>query len=146
MTMSFIPPELMMNVEFTKETVLVRTQVENKHESRNRKALSWITRKRWREVPSRERSAITSAVSSYACLWMAIVDISGFFYSQTSLDTAICLDDWQMAKSTAFCGLQTQYIWPIKTKGSTMNKITMAKRCRFRCSGLIRMMVRDGQA
>ena len=79
MMIIFIPPELMMNEEFTKETAVVQTQVENKHESRNRKALSWITRKRWREVPSRKTSATTSAVSSYACLWMAIVDISGSF-------------------------------------------------------------------
>jgi hypothetical protein len=63
--MIFIPPELRMNEEFTKETADVKTQVENKHESRNRKALSWIIRKRWREYASKMMSAIKSAASSY---------------------------------------------------------------------------------
>ena len=58
-------PALRMNEEFTKETAVVKTQVENKHESRNRKALSWIIWKRWREEASRMTSAITSAASSY---------------------------------------------------------------------------------
>jgi len=62
--MIFTSFEMRMNEEFTMETTVVKTQVENKHESRNRKALSWITRKRWREVASRMKSAITSAVSS----------------------------------------------------------------------------------
>ena len=74
--MTFIPFELRMNEESTMETTVVKTQVENKHESRIRRALSWITRKRWREVASRKRSAITSAVRSY--IWMAMVDISCF--------------------------------------------------------------------
>jgi hypothetical protein len=58
----FVPSDLRMNREFTIETMLVKTQVENKHESRNRKALSWIKRKRFREVASRRKSAITSAI------------------------------------------------------------------------------------
>jgi hypothetical protein len=61
-TTTFKPSEWRMNEEFTKETAVVKTQVENKHESRNRKVLSWITWKRWREVASRNTSAITSAV------------------------------------------------------------------------------------
>ena len=61
---TFVPSDLRMNKEFIMETTLVKTQVENKHESRNRKALSWITRKRFREVASRKRSAITSATCS----------------------------------------------------------------------------------
>ena len=60
-----IKSDLRMNEEFTMETTVVRIQVENKLEIRNRKALSWITRNRRREVASRNRSAITSAVSSY---------------------------------------------------------------------------------
>ena len=52
-----------MNEEFTKEMAVVQTQVENKHESRNRKALSWSTRKRWKEDASRITSAITSAAN-----------------------------------------------------------------------------------
>jgi hypothetical protein len=44
--MTFIPPEVRMNEESTMETTVVKTQVENKHESRNRKVLSWIIRKR----------------------------------------------------------------------------------------------------
>ena len=39
----FVPSDLRMNKEFTMETTVVNTQVENKHESRNCKALSWIT-------------------------------------------------------------------------------------------------------
>jgi hypothetical protein len=62
--MTFIPPELRMNEEFTKETAVVKTQVENKHESRNRKALSWSIKKRWREDASRITSAITSAANN----------------------------------------------------------------------------------
>ena len=62
---TFCPRELRMNEESTEETMVVITQVENKHESRNRKTLSWIKTKSWREVPSRKRSAITSAVSSH---------------------------------------------------------------------------------
>ena len=62
--MTFIPPEQRMNEESTMETTDVKRQVENRHESRNRRVLSWITRKEWREVASRMRSAITSAVSS----------------------------------------------------------------------------------
>ena len=73
--MTFFFPEWRMNEESTMETMVVKTQVENKHESRNRKALFWITRKRLREAASRKRSAITSAVSSYKL--MAMVDISG---------------------------------------------------------------------
>ena len=57
--------DLRMNEEFTMETMVVRIQVENKLESRNRKALSWSTQKRRREVASRNRSAITSAASNY---------------------------------------------------------------------------------
>ena len=57
--------DLRMNEEFTMETMVVRIQVENKLESRNRKDLSWSTRKRRREVASRNMSAITSAVSNY---------------------------------------------------------------------------------
>jgi hypothetical protein len=67
--MTFIPPPklrpLRMKEEFTKETAVVKTQVENKHESRHRKALSWIIWKRWREDASKMMSAITSAASSY---------------------------------------------------------------------------------
>ena len=69
--MIFKPSDLRMNKEFTMETMVVKTQVENKHESRNRKILSWITRKKCREVASRKRSAITSAICSYK----AMVDI-----------------------------------------------------------------------
>ena len=58
-----MPSDLRMNKEFTIETTVVRTQVENKHESRNRNALSWITTKRCREVASSKRSAIISAVA-----------------------------------------------------------------------------------
>jgi hypothetical protein len=61
---TFIPPEQRMNVESTMETMDVKTQVENKNESRHLKVLSWITRKRWREAARRKRSAITSAISS----------------------------------------------------------------------------------
>jgi hypothetical protein len=64
-----------MNEEFTSETAEVITQVENKHESRNRIALSWITRKRRREDASRMRSANTSAVSGqYKSLGMSVID------------------------------------------------------------------------
>ena len=136
-SIALIPSELKMNEEFTMEMMDVRTQVENKHESRNRKALSWITRKRWREVASRKKSAITSAVNSFK--WMAMVDISGF-YSQTNLTMAICRFNWQRV----CCGSQTQNTWPIKTAGSTRNKTTMAERGRLCCFklGLIRMIVR----
>ena len=75
--MTFNPPELRMNEEFTKEMADVKIQVENKHESRIRRALSWITRKRWREVASRKRSAITSAVSRYK--WMTMSMYLRFF-------------------------------------------------------------------
>ena len=137
MMMIFNPCEFRTNEEFTKETTVVEMQVENKHESRNRKALSWITRRRWREVPSRKRSAITSAVSSYKS--MAHVNIPQIFLnSQTSFNIAICLVGWQ----TVCCGSQTQNAWPIKTMGSTRNKITTTMRGRLRCSGLIRTMVR----
>jgi hypothetical protein len=63
--MIFIPFEESlesMNEESTMDTIVVKTHVENKHESRNRKILSWITRKKCREVASRKRSAITSAI------------------------------------------------------------------------------------
>lgn len=63
-TMTFVPFELRMNEESTMETMVVKTQVENKQESRNRKILSWITRKKCREVASKKRSAITSAICS----------------------------------------------------------------------------------
>ena len=86
---TFVSFESRTNEEFTKETAVVKTQVENKHESRNRKALFWITRKRWREVASRKRSAITSAVSSYENEWQWSIS-QGFFYSQTSLNMALC--------------------------------------------------------
>ena len=65
MTMDAKLSDLRMNEEFTMETMVVRIQVENKLESRNRKDLSWSTRKRRREVASRNMSAITSAVSNY---------------------------------------------------------------------------------
>jgi hypothetical protein len=134
---TFVPPELRMNEEFTKETTVVRTHVENKHESRNRKALSWIRRKRWREVASRKRSAITSAVSSYKLI-IGDGRYLKFFYLQISFAMAICWLGWQRV----CCGSQTQNVWPIKIAGSTMNMITTAKKGRFRCMGLIRMMVR----
>jgi hypothetical protein len=67
--MTFIPCELRMNEESTTEMTVVKIQVENKHESRNRKALSWITRKRWREAASRNTSAITSAVKKNEWRW-----------------------------------------------------------------------------
>ena len=133
---TFVPFEVRINEESTMETTVVKTQVENKHESRNRKALSWIIRKRWREVASRKRSAITSAVSNY--IWMAMVDNPRFSYSQVSLNMAIC---WPGRQVTC-CGPQTQNAWPIKIVGSTMNKTTTTKRGRLCCLGLIRMMVR----
>ena len=59
---TFTPSEIRMKEQFMMETTVVMTQVENKHRSLNRKVLSWITRKRWREVISRKRSAIISAI------------------------------------------------------------------------------------
>ena len=136
---TFSPFELRMNEQFTMEMMVVMTQVENKHERRNRKAFSWIIRKRWREVASRKRSAIISAVSSYIYTLMnGEWSISQVFYSQTSRNMAICL----LGSQRFFCGAQTQNTWLIKRAGSTVNKITTAKRSRFCSSGLIRMMVR----
>jgi hypothetical protein len=82
--------DLRMNEEFTMETMVVRIQVENKLESRNRKALSWITRKRRREVASRNRSAITSTVSNYRIVNGDGRYLKFFQNSQTSLSIAIC--------------------------------------------------------
>lgn len=69
------PCELRMNVEFTRERAVVRTQVENKHESLIRKALSWITMKSRREDVSRTRSANTSAAVERVidCCWQCLL-------------------------------------------------------------------------
>ena len=135
--MTFSPAEVRRNKEFKRETVVVITQVENKHESRNRKASSRITRKSRREDVSRRRSANTSAVSGhYKSLAISISVVN----SQTSLNMAICLVSalvWVRG-----CNLQVQNIWPIRSPSSIENTTKMTKRCRLRSMGPIRMMVR----
>lgn len=138
---TFSPFELRINEEFTRETAVVITQVENKQDSRNRKALSWIARKSSREVTSRTKSAITSAAKYIGDKHRYLIyQISA--YSQIILNMATCFVGIQMMSPRVRCGSQTQNAWPIRTPNSNKKRITIGKRCRLRLSLPSRISVR----